>query len=121
MRGNRRRARIVSAESGALVASAEVADTPATRMVGLLGHSRLESGHALVLEPCGLIHTWFMRFPIDVLFVAGNGEVVRVYDNLQPFRFAWGTRRARRTIELPAGERRLARVAVGSVLRIEAA
>lgn len=121
MRANLRRARIVSADSGVLVATAEIADTPATRIVGLLGRAGLESGHALLLDPCDMIHTWFMRFPIDVLFIGRDGKVVRAYDDLPPFRFVWGTRRAQRTIELPSGARRLANVGVGSVLRIETA
>jgi len=121
MPGSLRRARIVAAGSGALVATAEVADTPTTRMVGLLGRSGLDAGHALVLEPCDMVHTWFMRFPIDVLFLDKDGTVLHAYDDLRPFRLAWGTRRARRTLELPAGARRLANVCVGSVLRIEGA
>src|SRR5262245_42286139 len=120
MRANLRRAHIIEASSGALVATAEIADTATTRMVGLLGRARLEAGTAMLIMPCDLIHTWFMRFAIDVLFIGHDGEVVRTYDALPPFRLAWGSRRACRTIELPAGARRKANLRVGSILRIEA-
>lgn len=116
-----RRARIVAADSGQTVARAELADTPLARMVGLLGRDRLDEGTALVLDPCRSIHTWFMRFPIDVVFLSGEGTVVRVFDDLVPFRYAFGTQQARRTIELPAGARRRANISVGTRLRIDAA
>jgi uncharacterized membrane protein (UPF0127 family) len=118
---NRRFVRIVEAASGALVATAEVADTPLARTVGLLGRARLDPGGALLLDPCDTIHTWFMRFPIDVVFASSDGEVVRAYDDVRPFRFARGTRRARVTIELPSGACRRANIGIGSQLRFEPA
>lgn len=113
--------RVVAADSGALVATIGVAATPLTRMVGLLGRTHLADGDGLLLDPCNGIHTWFMRFPIDVLFLSRDGEVVAVVDEMPPFRLASGSRHARLTIELPAGARRRARIDVGSRLRIEAA
>ena len=116
-----RQALIVAADSGQTVATAELADSPLARMVGLLGRDGLDEGSALVLDPCRTIHTWFMRFPIDVVFLSDEGTVVRVFDDLPPFRYASGTRQARWTIELPAGARRRANISVGTHLRIDAA
>jgi hypothetical protein len=50
-----------------LATSVREAATPWTRMVGLLGHATLPPGEGVYLRPCGAVHTWFMRFPIDVL------------------------------------------------------
>ena len=103
------------------VAVATVADRPLSRMIGLLGRASLEPGDGLVIDPCDTIHTWFMRFPIDVLFVDGDGVVVRAIESLGPFRFASGRPRARRTIELPPGTLRRAAVAAGARVRMEPA
>ena len=121
MASKRRYVRVVDAETGSLVATAELADTPLSRTIGLLGRESLDPGAALVLDPCDTIHTWFMRFPIDVIFASRDGEVIRAFDEVRPFRLARGTRRARITIELPSGSRRRANIRVGSRLRFEPA
>ena len=74
-----------------------------TRNRGLLGHRSFPRGVALVLAPCSAIHTWFMRFPIDVIFANRDGVVVKVCRNVRPWRiaFAWGAFAA---IEFAAGE-----------------
>jgi uncharacterized membrane protein (UPF0127 family) len=80
----------------------EIADTRATRRRGLLGRDRLEPSHALLLLPCFSIHTAFMRFPIDAVFVNREGVVVRVVADMGPWKMAaaW---RAHAVIELAAG------------------
>jgi uncharacterized membrane protein (UPF0127 family) len=103
------------------LAVAKVADRPLTRMVGLLGRGRLDPGDGLVIAPCHTIHTWFMRFPIDVLFIDEGGVVVRAIESLAPFSFASGRPLARTTIELPAGTLRRTAVRPGARLRMEPA
>lgn len=71
-------------------------------MVGLLGRASLPAHEGLLLEPAWSIHTWFMRFPIDVVFLDGDGRVVRVVERLGPWRLA-SARHARAAIELAAG------------------
>jgi uncharacterized membrane protein (UPF0127 family) len=73
-----------------------------TRNRGLLGRDGLPAGHALVIAPCGAVHTFFMRFAIDVLFVARDGTVVGVRQTVRPWRLAaaWG---GFATIEMAAG------------------
>jgi uncharacterized membrane protein (UPF0127 family) len=80
-----------------------VADNPLTRLRGLLGRRGLESGEGLLLRPAGSIHMFFMRFPIDAVFLSSDGEVLKVSANLRPWRTA-GARGAKAVIELPAGE-----------------
>jgi uncharacterized membrane protein (UPF0127 family) len=72
-------------------------------MRGLLGRRSLDGGEGLLLRPASSIHTWFMRFPIDAVFLAQDGTVVRIADNLRPWRAA-GRRGARAVLELAPGE-----------------
>jgi uncharacterized membrane protein (UPF0127 family) len=81
---------------------AELAVTRRTRRRGLLGRNRLESGTALVLVPCVAVHTAFMKFAIDVVFVNRLGSVVHVVERLQPWRAAMAPG-AYAVIELAAG------------------
>ena len=80
-----------------------VAERPFARMRGLLGRRELPSGEGLLLRPAGSIHTFFMRFPIDAVFLGGDGEVLRVVPEVRPWRTA-ARRGARAVLELPAGE-----------------
>lgn len=107
---------LVNRATGQTIASAvEVAETRRSRRRGLLGRSGLDPAAALVLAPCGAIHTAFMRFSIDVVFLDRDDRVVRVVPELSPWRMAWSWS-ARTVVELAAGTLRSRRVAVGDVL-----
>ena len=71
----------------------EPAFDSATRNRGLLGRDGLDRGSALILAPCASVHTWFMRFPIDVVFVKKTGEVAKVRSAVGPWRIAVALRR----------------------------
>ena len=92
-----------------------VADNALTRMRGLLGRRGLESGEGLLIRPAGSIHTFFMRFPIDVVFVSRAGEVLKVARNVRPWRTA-AARGAKVVIELGAGEAERRGISVGTRL-----
>lgn len=79
-----------------------IASTRRARRRGLLGRDRMDTGSALMLTPCAAIHTAFMRFPIDVVFLDRHGCAVRVVRRLRPWRIAVAGR-ARAAIELEAG------------------
>ncbi|MFH1017565.1 MAG: DUF192 domain-containing protein [Pseudomonadota bacterium] len=89
------------------------------RLRGLLGRDALPPGHGLWIDACGSIHTFFMRFPIDAVFLGGNHEVLRVYRGLKPFRLTRYVCGARAVLELPAGTLAEDRVRVGDRLAIE--
>ena len=95
----------------------EVADTPLRRLRGLMGRPRLERGEGLLLRPAPSIHTCFMRFPIDAVFVDRQLEVVGVSERVRPWRLA-RARGAHSVIELPAGECSRLRIATGDRLRL---
>ena len=87
-----------------------------SRLVGLLGRSSLRPGQALVLEPCRSIHTAFMRFEIDVIYLDRSQRVVKLVPALKPFRLSGALRRATAVIELPSGTIANSRSAVGDHL-----
>jgi uncharacterized membrane protein (UPF0127 family) len=73
-----------------------------TRRQGLLGRDSLPAGTGLIIAPCSSIHTFFMRFAIDVVFVGRDGRVVKVCRHVRPWRMA-AALSAFAVIELPAG------------------
>jgi uncharacterized membrane protein (UPF0127 family) len=84
-------------------------------MRGLLGRSGLGADEGVLLRPAGSIHTFFMRFAIDAIFLDREGRVVRVAESMPPWR-AVAARGARAVLELRAGEAARRGVAVGDVL-----
>jgi uncharacterized protein len=95
-----------------------MADRPWSRMRGLLGRSGLEQGEGLLLKPCGSVHTLFMRFSIDVVFLDRELSVVTVRPEVPPWRTA-GARGAKVALELAAGE--AARVGIQPGMRLRLA
>jgi len=73
-----------------------------TRRSGLLGYDSLPDNHAMVIAPTNAVHTWFMRFSIDLAFVDKTGRVVKTYHSVKPWRVA-GALRAYAVVELAAG------------------
>ena len=97
--------------------SCVVADTALSRLRGLLGRRGLPSGEGLLLRPSPSIHTFFMRFPIDVVFLDRELRVLRVADAVKPWR-AVACRGARAVLELAAGEASARGIAVGERLSL---
>lgn len=85
-----------------LVGNLMVADSIFARMKGLLGKTSLPKGSGLWLQPCKGIHTFGMKFTIDVVFLTTDLEVVAVYNDLSPNRFTKILPKAATVIELPA-------------------
>ena len=110
--------RVVNVTRGRLLAqSAELASSPWARFWGLMGRSEVPAGSGLVLRPGGAIHTCFMRVPIDVLHLNGQGRVTHLLHGLRPWRFGpllvgrWAT------VELPAGA--AADTAIGDTIQLQ--
>ena len=99
----------------ALAERVEVAVTRRDRRKGLLGRSGLEPASALIIAPCFSIHTMFMRFDIDAVFVDEDGRVVKVVRDMTPWRIAVDPT-AHAVVELPAGSLRDRQVNVGDRL-----
>ncbi len=106
--------------TGRVVASRVTeARSPFRRLRGLLGRDGLEAGEGLLITPCNGVHTFGMRFPIDVAFLDRSHRVLRVVDVLVPGRVVPWVAHAHHALELPAGSLREAGVAEGSALSID--
>jgi uncharacterized membrane protein (UPF0127 family) len=107
-------------ENGLIVANrVTVASRRLERAVGLLGRSHLEAGEALWITPCHGVHTWFMRFTIDVIAMDADGVIVDAVSMLKPWRMRLPRPGAHSVLELPAGTLLAAPVKVGHRLQIE--
>src|SRR5437899_2940363 len=76
-----------------------LARNPYSRMRGLLGRGGLAQGEGLLLQPAGSIHTFFMRFAIDAVFLDRERRVVRIASDVRPWRTA-AAKRSRAVLEL---------------------
>jgi uncharacterized protein len=118
MAGGARHVRVLT-EGGVVVCDrCEIADRTLTRMRGLLGRKGLEPGGGMLLTPEPSVHMFFMRFPIDAVFLDREHRVVGVRHDLRPWRVA-GARGAYATLELPAGAASAAGIDTGDVLTFE--
>jgi len=94
---------LINQRTGAQIATAvERANTRATRRRGLLGRDHLDPACAMMIEPCGAVHTAFMRFAIDVVFLDREGYAVKIVRDLVPWRIA-AAPRGRVVVEMAAG------------------
>ena len=111
---------LINARTGGVVArEVELADSRASRRKGLLGRDSLAPSSALILVPCFSIHTAFMRFPIDVVFVDRAGVVVRAVRHIGPWRAA-ASLRGHAVIEMAAGSLESIDLQVGDRLYLAA-
>ena len=74
------------------------------RMVGLLGKKMIAENFALWISPCKSIHTFFMKFPIDVLFVDKNLCVISTFNSVKPWRIILGGRKSHSVFEMKANQ-----------------
>jgi len=88
------------------------------RTRGLMGRQGLGVGQGMLIRPCQSVHTFFMRFPIDVVFLDNENRVVRIVERMKPNRISPYVFRARSTLELPAGTVSVTSTHVGDKLTI---
>jgi uncharacterized protein len=112
--------RVENATRGTVVAErARVARSSSDRSRGLLGTDALPAGEGLWIERSPSIHMFFMRYPIDAVFVDAHGRVTRVVADLKAWRVVPWARGARDCLELRAGEASVSATAVGDELVLE--
>ncbi len=96
--------KLVNRRTGAVLADrVELAASLAARLRGLIGRTELNAGEALLIDPCTSIHTFFMRFPVDVVFLSREHLVIRAISALRPWRLTRVYPRAAMVVELKAG------------------
>lgn len=101
-----------------MATTVEGAFDSASRKRGLLGREGLPDGHALVIAPTNLVHTFAMRFNIDILFVSRDGRVLKARADVPPRRIV-GALGGFAVVELGSGGLKLSDTLVGDVLEIE--
>ena len=95
-----------------------MANTSETRRTGLLKHKSLPRGEGLWIAPCEAVHSFWMKFPIDVLYLNKKKKVVKIRSNMVPWRLS-ACFRAHSVLELPAGMAAETHTAPGDQLKFE--
>ena len=106
---------VLDAGDRPIATAVETAFDSASRKRGLLGRDGLPDGAAMIIAPCSAVHTFGMRFAIDVIFAGADGRVLKVRPSLAPARMA-GALGAFATIEMAAGAVERTGLKVGDVL-----
>lgn len=96
--------------------SIRVADTELTRFIGLLGERELLPGDGLLIVPSQGVHTWGMRFPIDIVVLDDAWRVIAIRRQLRPFRMTRFFWKAAAVLELSSGALDSSRTSVGDTL-----
>src|ERR1051326_6300569 len=107
-----------STRGSSLGNAVDVADTSAKRRVGLLKHKKLEPGTGLWILPCESVHTFFMKFPIDLVYLDKRRKVKKVRHAVPAWRLS-ACLTAHSVLELPAGTVKQSGTAVGDELVVE--
>ena len=105
-----------------LVTELELAQTLKTRVIGLMGRKSLPEGSGLLIKRSGnSIHTFFMKFPIDLVFVSSQGQVKHVVKNMKPWKIVVAPLLLPTDcLELPAGTIEKTGTSIGDILSVEA-
>jgi hypothetical protein len=112
---------VINTQNAAILSNrCKLATSIPARTMGLLNRSSLETGEGLLIRPCSSVHCFFMRFPIDVLFLDKENRVLKMYAPLKQWRASSIVRGARQTLEVPAGTINRTGTQVGDVLHISA-
>lgn len=96
--------RIVLKKTGEDIAfNVRPAKTELSRIVGLMFNKEMVGFDGLLIDRCNSIHTFFMRYSIDVLFLDNDNRIVKIFRNLVPWRVTFPRFRARKVLELKGG------------------
>lgn len=81
----------------------KIADTPLSRIVGLMFKKQMVGFDGLLINPCNSIHTFFCRYNLDILFLDKNMKIIKIIRNLKPWRITWIYFKACQVLELNGG------------------
>jgi uncharacterized membrane protein (UPF0127 family) len=102
-----------------LAGNATKASTFLARGRGLMFTQQLPEGGGLVIEPCNSIHMFFMRYPLDVVFLGKDGRVVFMYEGIKPWRVGRIVKGAKLALELPEGAIAASNTQLGDAITFE--
>jgi uncharacterized membrane protein (UPF0127 family) len=89
-----------------------------SRSIGLLDRHSISGNEALLIKPCTSIHTFFMKFPIDVLFLSKEGNIVKIAHSLKPWRLSGCLLGCFMVLELPPGKVAKTTIKIGNSIEI---
>ena len=92
----------VSNKEVTIATSVKVANTFFRRLKGLMGTASLSRGSALLISPCKQVHTFFMRYSLDIVFLDESHYIVHLVNSLPPFRISPYIKKSKKVLELPA-------------------
>lgn len=96
--------KIVNCDNNKVLANkAKKASNMVQRMQGLLGTKELKEGDGMIIPGMGSIHTFFMKYPLDLIFLDHNRKVVKLSQNVVPWRYVSAPLKSRLVLELPNG------------------
>ncbi|RJQ31486.1 MAG: DUF192 domain-containing protein [Peptococcaceae bacterium] len=101
-----------------LAENVHIASSFSRRLKGLIGKACLPPEEAMIILPCNSVHTFFMRFPIDVIFVDKNAVIIHIIEKLKPYKFSPIIKGSYLVIELAAGRIAETGTAVGDQLQL---
>ncbi len=94
---------VIKKEQEVIASEVELADNFLLRAKGLMFSSGIGDRDGLLIEPCNSIHTFFMNYPIDVIFLSSDNKVVKVFKFLKPWRMTRMYFSASKVLEMVAG------------------
>lgn len=89
------------------------------RFMGLMGREQLTNDAGLLIVPCNSVHSCFMKFPIDVVFLTKENRIVYIYENMKPWRVSKIIKEAYMVLELPKGRVTEVGLKVGEQIKFE--
>lgn len=101
---------------GSVIMQTQMADRFRFRLKGLMFRRQMQPGEALLITPCGQIHTFFMNFAIDAVFIDRSGKVLFVQENMKPGKISPYVPHTREVLELNAGAARQNGICAGCSL-----
>ena len=111
-------AQLMNSQNQVLISHLKVADGMWSRMKGLLGMETLPSQEALWIHRCNSIHTFFMNFSIDCVFLDSDLKVKALKEQIKPSRMTFPIWGARSVIEMKSGQIRDLGLKVGEQLHV---
>lgn len=111
---------LINLSNGEIIAKdVKIANTFWKRFKGLMFTKDLPKGCALLIEPCQSVHTFFMSYDLDILFIDKEGKVVAVEEQMKPGKIGKLVRKAKGVIELPAGTIQASKTEENQVIKIQ--
>lgn len=101
-----------------IIQNAEIADSFFKRFKGLMFKKAIEKDYALFIKPCNQIHTFNMRFSIDVVYLSDSGEVVKIDESVKPNKICKTVKEAKSVIELNCSAASRLGIGKGDILEI---